>query len=40
MEKNIISHQTNRQVFLEVCSEEPFIDSVQDALDLLGELFG
>jgi len=39
-EKSIISHQSDGQIFLEIRSEEQFIDSVQAALDLLGELFG
>lgn len=39
-EKSIISHQVDGQTLLEVLSEEQIIGSVQDALDLLGELFG
>ena len=39
-EKEIISHQVDGQTFLEINSEGRFINNVQDALDLLGELFG
>lgn len=39
-EKSIISHQVDGQTLLEVLSEEQIIGSVQDALDLFGELFG
>lgn len=39
-EKTIISHQTDGLTFLEIRSEEQFINNVQDALDLFGELYG
>lgn len=39
-EKTIISHQTDGLTFLEIRSEEQFINNVQDVLDLLGELYG
>ena len=39
-EKTIIPHQADGQIFLELLSEEQFVSSVQDALDLMGELFG
>ena len=39
-EKTIISHQTNGLTFLEIRSEEQFINNVQDVLDLFGELYG
>ena len=39
-EKSIISHQIGGQTFLEINSEGQFVNNVQDALDLLGALFG
>ena len=39
-EKTIISHQTDGLIFLEIRSEEQFINNVQDVLDLFGELYG
>ena len=39
-EKTIISHQNDRLTFLEIRSEEQFINNVQDVLDLFGELYG
>ena len=39
-EKSIISHQVDGQTFFEFRSEDQFINNVQDALDLIGELFG
>ena len=39
-EKTIISHQTDGLTFLEIRSEEQFINNVQDVLDLFGELYG
>ena len=39
-EKTIISHQTDGLTFLEIRSEEQFINNVQDGLDLIGELYG
>lgn len=39
-EKTIISHQTDELTFLEIRSEEQFINNVQDVLDLFGELYG
>ena len=39
-EKTIISHQTDGLTFLEIHSEEQFINNVQDVLDLFGELYG
>lgn len=38
--KTIISHQNDGLTFLEIRSEEQFINNVQDVLDLLGELYG
>jgi len=38
--KTIISHQTDGLTFLEIRSEEQFINNVQDVLDLFGELYG
>ena len=38
-EKTIISHQNDGLTFLEIRSEEQFINNVQDVLDLFGELF-
>ncbi len=39
-EKTIVPHQSNGLTFLEIRSEEQFINSVQDALDMFGELYG
>lgn len=39
-EKTIISHQTDGLTFLEIRSEEQFINNVQDVLDLFGDLYG
>ncbi len=39
-EKKLLSHKANGLIFLEICSEEQIIDKEQDALDLLGELYG
>ena len=39
-EKTITSHQTDGLTFLEIRSEEQFINNVQDVLDLFGELYG
>ena len=39
-EKTIISRQTDGLTFLEIRSEEQFINNVQDVLDLFGELYG
>ena len=39
-EKTIISHQNDGFTFLEIRSEEQFINNVQDVLDLFGELYG
>lgn len=39
-EKTIISHKTDGLIFLEIRSEEQFINNVQDVLDLFGELYG
>ena len=39
-EKTIISHQNDELTFLEIRSEEQFINNVQDVLDLFGELYG
>ena len=39
-EKTIISHQNDGLTFLEIRSEEQFINNVQDVLDLFGELYG
>lgn len=39
-EKTIISHKTDGLTFLEIRSEEQFINNVQDVLDLFGELYG
>lgn len=39
-ENTIISHQTDGLTFLEIRSEEQFINNVQDVLDLFGELYG
>lgn len=39
-EKTIISHQNDGLIFLEIRSEEQFINNVQDVLDLFGELYG
>lgn len=39
-EKIIISHQKDGLTFLEIRSEEQFINNVQDVLDLFGELYG
>lgn len=39
-EKTIISHQTDGLTFLEIRSEEQFINNVQDVLNLFGELYG
>lgn len=39
-EKTIISHQTDGLTFLEIRSEEQFINNVQDVPDLFGELYG
>lgn len=39
-EKTIISHQKDGLTFLEIRSEEQFINNVQDVLDLFGELYG
>ena len=39
-EKTIISHQTDGLTFLEIHSEEQFINNVQDVLNLFGELYG
>jgi len=38
--KTIISHQNDGLTFLEIRSEEQFINNVQDVPDLLGELYG
>ena len=38
--KTIISHQTDGLTFLEIRSEDQFINNVQDVLDLFGELYG
>ena len=40
MNTEIISHQTDGLTFLEIRSEEQFINNVQDVLDLFGELYG
>ena len=40
MDTEIISHQTDGLTFLEIRSEEQFINNVQDVPDLLGELYG
>ena len=40
MDTEIISHQTDGLIFLEIRSEEQFINNVQDVPDLLGELYG
>ena len=40
MDTEIISHQTDGLTFLEIRSEEQFINNVQDVLDLFGELYG
>ena len=39
-EKTIISRQTDGLTFLEIRSEEQFINNVQDVPDLFGELYG
>ena len=39
-EKTIISHKNDGLTFLEIRSEEQFINKVQDVLDLFGELYG
>jgi len=39
-EKTIISHQNDGLIFLEIRSEEQFINNVQDVLNLFGELYG
>ena len=39
-EKTIISHKNDGLTFLEIRSEEQFINNVQDVLDLFGELYG
>ena len=39
-EKTIISHQNDGLIFLEIRSEEQFINNVQDVLELFGELYG
>lgn len=39
-EKTIISHQNDGLTFLEIRSEEQFINNVQDVPDLFGELYG
>jgi hypothetical protein len=38
--KTIISHKNDGLTFLEIRSEEQFINNVQDVLDLFGELYG
>lgn len=38
--KTIISHKNDGLTFLEISSEEQFINNVQDVLDLFGELYG
>ena len=38
--KTIISHKNDGLTFLEIGSEEQFINNVQDVLDLFGELYG
>ena len=40
MDTEIISHQTDGLIFLEIRSEEQFINNGQDVLDLFGELYG
>ena len=40
MDTEIISHQNAGLTFLEIRSEEQFINNVQDVLDLFGELYG
>ena len=40
MDTEIISHQNDGLTFLEIRSEEQFINNVQDVLDLFGELYG
>ena len=40
MNTEIISHQNDGLTFLEIRSEEQFINNVQDVLDLFGELYG
>jgi len=40
MHTEIISHQNDGLTFLEIRSEEQFINNVQDVLDLFGELYG
>ncbi|WP_314080557.1 DUF4180 domain-containing protein [Hoylesella pleuritidis] len=40
IEKTIISHQTDGLTFLEIHSEEQVIGSVENTLDLFGELYG
>ena len=39
-EKTIILHKNDGLTFLEIRSEEQFINNVQDVLDLFGELYG
>ena len=39
-EKTVISHKNDGLTFLEIRSEEQFINNVQDVLDLFGELYG
>ena len=40
MDTEIISHQNDGLIFLEIRSEEQFINNVQDVPDLFGELYG
>ena len=40
IKKTIISHQTDGLTFLEIHSEEQVIGSVENTLDLFGELYG
>lgn len=40
IEKTIISHQTDGLTFLQIHSEEQVIGSVENTLDLFGELYG
>ena len=40
IEKTIIPHKTDGLTFFEIRSKGQFINNVQDALDLFGELYG
>ena len=40
IEKTIVPHQSDGLTFLEIRSKGQFINNVQDALDLFGELYG